>query len=115
MNLIPKWWRDITENPPGHTVAKDLFRAQAFYAGLALCFWIAYADFRQGRGISFEPALFLLSYALGASALKAYEKFQDRKTADGAGNPLAVPNPPGYTPPIMDQVPNPNAANHPVE
>ncbi|MBG8552366.1 hypothetical protein [Hymenobacter guriensis] len=114
MNLIPKWWRDITENPPGHTVAKDLFRAQAFYAGLLLCFAKAVAEC-MGKDLSAEPALFLLAYALGASGLKAYEKFQDRKTADSAGNPLAVPNPPGYTPPIMDQVANPNAQGAPVE
>ncbi|GAA4393647.1 hypothetical protein [Hymenobacter koreensis] len=113
MNLIPKWWRDITENPPGHTVAKDLFRAQAFYAGLALCFIKAGADVVANRDVSAEPAIFLLGYALGVQGLKMYEKYQDRKTADDKGNPLAVPNPPGYTPPIMDQVPNPNAPHTP--
>lgn len=113
MNLVPKWWADITQSPPGHTVAKDLFRAQAFYAGLFLCFWIAYADYQKGRPISAEPALFLIGYALGVQGLKMYEKYQNRKTADDAGNPLAVPNPPGYVPGVMPQVENPNAPINP--
>lgn len=105
---IPKWWADITQNPPGHTVAKDLFRATSFYCGLVLCFWIAFADYRHGREISPETALFLLGYALGTQGLKMYEKFQNRRTADDKGNPLAVPDPPGYTPPLMPQEENPN-------
>lgn len=110
MSLIPQFWRDITTDPvTGHTIAKDLFKAQAFYAGLLLCFVSAGSDvWGRGREVSIEPALFLLAYALGAQGLKEYGKFQDRRTADANGQPLAVPNPPGDVPAVMTQTPNPN-------
>ncbi|SNR92821.1 hypothetical protein [Hymenobacter mucosus] len=102
-----KTWRDITvDTRTGHTVAKDLFKATAFYVGVSLCCFIAYADFNKGRPISPEPALFLLAYSLGAAGLKVYENYANRKTATDAGQPLTEP---GYSPPIpMPQVPNPN-------
>jgi hypothetical protein len=104
-------WSDLTKNPTTkHYVAKDVFRTLSFVAGLLLCFVVAAADvYGGGREVSAEPALFLLAFALGAQGLKQYEVQQNRRTADENGNPLAVPDPPADPPPIMRQVPNPNA------
>ena len=76
-------FRDITTNPQtGHYVGLDVFKALSFMLGCVLL-----VD-AQLHNHSAEPALISLFLAYGLQNSKLVSKYFDRKTADGAGNPL---------------------------
>lgn len=83
-------WKDITTDPrTGHTVAKDLFKAQAFYAGLFyLLLLVPATKLWLHEDLTTAPGVLLLGLAFGVQALKEGSNYLNRKTADDSGNPL---------------------------
>lgn len=83
-------WKDITtDHQTGHTVAKDLFKAQAFYLGafyLVVLMPVAKLVFHED--LTTAPGMLLLGLAFGVQALKEGSNYLNRKTADDSGNPL---------------------------
>ncbi len=103
-----KLWTDITTDAKtGHYIFKDVAKAIAFFVGLGIIVWAAFADYRAGRPLDLAGAGILLGYALGVGALKTYEGQANRQTADANGNPLAQPGTaePPATPELMPQGP----------
>lgn len=83
-----KVWSDLTVNPlTGLYVAKDVFKATAFYVGLVICILNVYLNYKMGV-VSNDTALILLGYAMGGTGLKMVDNYLTRKTADSNGAPL---------------------------
>lgn len=83
-----KIWLDLTINPlTGLYVAKDVFKASAFYVGLIICILNVYLNYKIGV-VSNDTALILLGYAMGGTGLKMVDNYLTRKTADSTGAPL---------------------------
>ena len=110
-------WTDITTDPKtGHTVAKDLYKAQSFYAGLLYLLVLVPGVVVLTPAhlvLPIEPGLALVTLAYGLQTLKEVSNYFNRKTADGAGQPLTEP---GTAPPVaMPQVLNPNFPPPPMD
>ncbi|UPL50538.1 hypothetical protein [Hymenobacter sublimis] len=89
-----KWWKDITQDKNGHTVAKDLFKALAFFAGLVYMFVLVPAIILVTPNhlvLPLEVGVTLLGAGLSLEIVKEVKGYYQRKTADGTGEPLADP------------------------
>ena len=97
-----KIWTDITKHN-GVYVAKDVFKALAFFTGLGICIGSAISS-GYGLQISTEPAVLLLLLSFGLQTGKAVENYFQRRTADDNGSPLAVPSSVPDAPVLMPTV-----------
>ena len=103
-------WADITRDPvTGHTVAKDLYKALSFFAGLGYLLVLVPTVVLLTPAnlvLPLEPGMALVTLAFGFQTLKEVSRYFQRKTADSAGQVLVEP---GTVPPVvMPQVLNPN-------
>ncbi len=107
--LIP-FWDDLVLNPAtGKASQKSMFAAVGFMVGIGLVVVAALADVREHRIMEKTGVMLLLANGLGLSALKVWQTQMNRETATPEGQPLAVPPTLADSPPIMEQVINPNA------
>ena len=106
--LIPHFESLITNPATGKASQKSLFGVVGFVVGIGGAVVAIGADLWEKRPVDNTTILLLLGNGLGLSALKVFQQQANRQTATSEGQPLTVPNPPGYTPPVMPQVPNPN-------
>lgn len=111
--LIIPFWDDLTLNPlTGKASLKNVAATVGFIVGIGLAVVAVAADVYEHRPVEKSAIMLLLASGLGLSGLKVLQAQMNRQTATSEGQPLAEPNPPGYSPPIMEQVPNPNAPAH---
>ncbi len=107
--LIP-FWDDLLLNPQtGKVSAKNLFAAASFVVGIALSIMAVWADVQEHRPVEKSAILLLLGNGGLLAGMKVYQQQANRRTADEAGQPLAVPPPTTEVPSVMPQVENPNA------
>lgn len=107
--LIVPGWNDLILNPStGKISQKNLFGVMGFYVGTVICAIVVLTELARGEKPDTSTMALLSLNGLGLTALKIWQNYQNRQTATDAGQPLAAP-PPGEVPPIMPQVPNPNA------
>jgi hypothetical protein len=80
-------WRDITTDPKtGHTVAKDLYKAQSFYAGLFYLLVLVPGVVLVTPAhlvLPIEPGLALVTLAFGFQTLKEVSRYFNRKPEEG--------------------------------
>jgi hypothetical protein len=108
--LIVPGWDDLILNPQtGKISQKNLFGVMGFYIGTVLSAIVILTQLRRNQPVDTSALVLFTVNGLGLSGLKIYQTQANRRTADEAGQPLAVPPPEEGTPPIMPQVPNPNA------
>jgi hypothetical protein len=112
-------WLDITTDVnTKHTVAKDLYKALAFFAGLLYLVFLLPLVYilsavwcppeRQPLLLPSDVGFILLGIGTSIQVLKEVSGYFGRKTADASGQVLTEP---GSTPPKpMPQALNPNAA-----
>ncbi len=112
--LIVPGWNDLILNPQtGKISQKNLFGVMGFYVGTVLTAIIVLSQLARDQSPDWGVVGLLTANGLGLTALKIWQNYQNRQTATDTGQPLAAP-PPGEVPPIMPQIPNPNApANEP--
>lgn len=107
--LIP-YWETLIENPAtGKPSLKNMAATVGFIVGIGLASAVVVVQLWQGRQPDTAAIMLLLANGLGLSALKVYQQQLNRRTADEAGQPLAVPPPADHAPEVMPQVENPNA------
>ena len=112
--LIP-YWEDLVVNPQtGKPSAKNLFAAISFIVGIAGAIASMAADLYEHRLPNLTAVLLLLGNGGLLAGMKVYQSQANRRTADEAGQPLAVPQPADHAPEVMPQIENPNAPNSPV-
>ncbi|MBX0290102.1 hypothetical protein K3G63_06610 [Hymenobacter sp. HSC-4F20] len=105
------WFKEITQDKNGHTVAKDLFKALAFFAGLVYLFLMVPAIILLTPThivLPLEIGVTLLGSGLSLEIVKEVKGYYQRKTADSENNALATPasvEPPATNPELMPQVP----------
>ncbi len=103
-------WKDITCDKDGHVVAKDLYKAQSFYAGLFYLLVLVPAVVLltpSSLVLPIEPGLALVTLAFSIQVIKEVSNYFNRKTADSYGQVLAEPGTDPVQP--MPQTYNPNA------
>jgi hypothetical protein len=102
---VGKTWREITQDQAGHTVAKDLFKALSYLAGIFYLFLLVpFILLRTGITLPLEVAIILLGNGLSLDVIKEVKNYNLRRTADGTGAPLATQDsvlPPSTGPEIM--------------
>lgn len=117
MSYSPRWWRDITQDPrTHHVVAKDLYKAISFFAGLfyLLVLVPAVVMLTSNRLVlPLESGMALVTLAFGLQTLKEVASFFNRRTKDAKGYPLVEPGPPNQ--PLMPQVDSPSPSPPPHE
>lgn len=106
---IQKTWPEITTDPKTQrTVAKDYFKAIAFFAGLLYLLVLVPGIVLLTPShlvLPLEPGIALVMLAFGLQALKEGSNYLNRKTRDADG-PLYEPGPPPQD--IAPQVPIPH-------
>lgn len=107
--FIPYWDVLIMNPQTGKPSGKNLFASVSFMVGIGLAIQSVQADVRAGRPVEKTAILLLLGNGGLLAGMKVYQMQANRRTADDAGQPLAVPPPDEGRPLIMPQVPNPNA------
>ena len=111
-------WKEITtDHTTGHVIAKDLFKAWAFFGGYVYLLALVPAVFllsAKNLLLPPEPGYALLTLSFGVQGLKMAGEFLNRKTRDSDGA-LAAPKeqtpPEGPKPELMPQeaTPTPTA------
>lgn len=107
--LIPHYEVLICNPRTGQPSGKSVFATLSFVAGIGIAVFSAFVDWQAGRPVNPVHGLLLLGNGALLAGYKIYQQQANRRTADEAGQPLAVPPPEQAPPPVMEQVPNPNA------
>lgn len=110
MNYFTRTWKEITTDKNGHTVAKDLFKAVAFFSGLIYLFVLVPAIILLTPNhivLPLEVGVTLLGSGLSLEVIKEVKGYYQRKTQDDNAAPLATPSSiePPDDPILMPQVP----------
>jgi len=102
---VGKTWAEITQDQAGHTVAKDLFKALSYLAGIFYLFvLVPFILLKTGITLPLEVAIILLGNGLSLDVIKEVKNYNLRRTADATGAPLATQEsvlPPSAEPEIM--------------
>lgn len=107
--LCIPYWQELIVNPlTGKPSAKNLFAAGSFVVGIGGAVVSIAADIMEKRPVGQTAILLLLGNGGLLAGMKVYQSQMNRRTADDAGNPLAVSQPASPAPEIMEQVENPN-------
>jgi hypothetical protein len=106
--LIPHYDVLVCNPRTGLPSGKSVFATLSFVAGIGMALFAVWADYDAGRPIDKTAVLLLLGNGALLAGYKIYQQQANRRTADEAGQPLAVPPPESEPPAVMPQVENPN-------